>query len=80
MGTFLLGILTVGVGFYCVYKTDAVMSFTGRIEWAEQKFGGGGSRTFIKLTGVIISLLGLAIMTGLHTRILGGLADILVRR
>jgi len=52
---YFIGILGTVAGFMLVWKTTSILSFTGRIEFAEKYLGTeGGSRLFIKLVGVLI--------------------------
>jgi predicted small integral membrane protein len=52
---YFIGILGTVAGFMLVWKTSAVLSFTGQIEFAEKYLGTeGGSRLFIKLVGLLI--------------------------
>ncbi len=52
---YFIGILGAVAGFMLVWKTSAVLSFTGRIDFAEKYLGTeGGSRLFIKIVGVLI--------------------------
>jgi hypothetical protein len=63
------GILLIIAGLPFVMKTDWFMQNFGSIAWAEQHMGGGGSWMFYKLLGILISLVGILMATGL----LGGL-------
>ena len=65
------------VGFLMVKKTDVVLSWFGRIPFAEDKFGQGGSRFFYKLLGVIIVFIGIFISTNIISDILSDLACII---
>jgi predicted small integral membrane protein len=52
---YFIGIFGTVAGFMMIWKTPAVLSFTGRIEFAEKYLGTeGGSRLFIKLVGVLV--------------------------
>jgi hypothetical protein len=52
---YFIGILGTVAGFMMIWKTPAVLSFTGRIDFAEKYLGtDGGSRLFIKLVGVLV--------------------------
>ncbi len=55
-----------------VWKTDAFYSMLGSVDWADRTLGGGGSRTFYKLLGVGILIIGVMIMTNLFEIIVGG--------
>jgi len=52
---YFIGLLGTVAGFMLVWKTTPILSFTGRIDFAEKYLGTeGGSRLFIKLVGVVI--------------------------
>ncbi|MBI4598918.1 hypothetical protein HY734_01830 [Candidatus Uhrbacteria bacterium] len=74
-----LGLLVIAVGVHMVWKTDFYLDFSGPIDFAEQKFGPGGTRTYLKLFGVGVCFIGMAIATNLIADILGGIAGIFVR-
>ena len=67
------------VGFLIVKKTTVILEWFGRNEFAESKFGPGGSRFFYKLVGVGAAVIGMAIATNLITDWLEGLACLLSR-
>lgn len=69
-----LGIIVAAVGFMMIYKTTVFFGWSGRIAWAEQKLGPGGTRTFLKLFGLGLIFLGIFIMTGIINDIMSGLA------
>jgi hypothetical protein len=52
---YFIGALGTVAGFLLVWKTTAVLNFTGSIAFAEKYLGmEGGSRLFIKLIGLIV--------------------------
>jgi len=52
---YFIGILGTIAGFMLIWKTSAVLSFTGQIDFAEKYLGTeGGTRLFIKIIGVIV--------------------------
>jgi hypothetical protein len=52
---YFIGIFGTIAGFLLVWKTTAVLNFTGSIDFAEKYLGmEGGSRLFIKLVGLVI--------------------------
>lgn len=75
---FILGLIILALGIWVVIKTEYMLEFIGRVEWAEDKLGPGGSRTFYKLLGMVIILIGFATMTNLISGILAGIARLLV--
>ena len=72
----LIGFLVAGLGFMMAWKTTSFLEFTGRIDWAEEKLGPGGSTTFLKLLGIGTILLGFMIVTNLHVNVLQGFAGL----
>lgn len=69
----LLGIVVSGVGMSMVYYTNTYLSMIGRIEWAEQNLGSGGSRFFYKILGIIVAFLGIILITNLWDELVGDL-------
>lgn len=72
-----LGLAVMVVGFMMVRKTNVVISWFGRVPFAEQKFGSGGSIFFYKLLGTAIVFLGIFIATNVISGILEDLAGLL---
>jgi len=66
------GLLIAFIGFTFVWKTEKYLQNFGTITWAEIKFGPGGSRTFYKLLGIIIILVGFMLATNLLGNLLLG--------
>lgn len=62
---FFIGLVILAVGVSMVVKTGSWLGFLGRNEWAEQKFGPGGSRLLYKIIGLIFCFLGILGITGL---------------
>ena len=60
-----------------VKKTDKFMSWFGRIPFAEDKFGQGGSYFFYKLLGTLIVFIGIFTVTNIISDMLGSLACVL---
>jgi len=75
-----LGIAVAAVGFLIVWKSETIFGWTGTIDWAEEKLGTGQSRLFIKLMGLLVSVIGVFIASNIISDILGALASVLVRR
>ncbi len=67
----LVGFIIIAVGFGMVWKTEVMLQIMGRNWWAERTFGAGGSRTYYKLWGMAIALLGIVVATDLFDRIVG---------
>ncbi|MFA5947124.1 MAG: hypothetical protein WC813_03805 [Patescibacteria group bacterium] len=68
----LIGIAVALAGCLIVWKTQIMLDSVGPIEWAERNLGGGGSRLFYKLLGVVIILIGFMVITNLFNDIVGG--------
>lgn len=52
---YFIGALGTVAGFMMIWKTPAVLSFTGQIDFAEKYLGTeGGTRLFIKLVGMLV--------------------------
>lgn len=72
-----LGIFVMIVGFLMVQKTDVVLEWFGEVPFAEEKMGPGMSRTFYKLLGVGVVIIGMAITTNVITGMLESFARLL---
>jgi len=72
-----LGIIVMLIGYLIVKKTDVVLSWFGRIPFAENKFGQGGSWLFYKLIGITICFIGIFIATNIISGILEDIAKLL---
>jgi hypothetical protein len=75
----ILGLVVMAVGFHMVWKTLAYQDWIGLIDFAEEKFGSGGTNTFLKLIGALICFIGVAIATNLISDILTSFAGLFVR-
>lgn len=67
IGRIIVGVLIAALGWFMVWKTEWFLSMLGYIEWAERHLGGGGTRTFYKLGGIAVILIGLMVITNLFT-------------
>ena len=67
------------VGFFMIYRTIWFFNLTGRIAWAEDKLGGGGTRVCYKILGLLIIFLGIFTISGIIDDILGSFANLFVR-
>lgn len=74
-----LGLLIIAAGVHMVMKTEFYFDLVGEIPFAEKQFGTGGTRFFLKLFGVGVCFIGMAVATNLISDILGGIAGIFVR-
>jgi len=61
---YIVGLIVIAIAALLVIKTEWFYSMTGAIDWAEQHVGAGGTRTFIKIVGIILFFLALLYMTG----------------
>lgn len=79
MGKIILGLLIMGTGFMITYKSEWLLHNLGRVNWAEQHLGlEGGTRLFYKLIGIGIIFLGIFIITGIWSDILGGFVKLFI--
>lgn len=74
-----LGLAVMVVGFLMVWRTEKFQVWVGQIDWAEQKFGNGGTRTFLKLLGVGVAFFGIFIVTNIASDLFAGFASIFDR-
>lgn len=61
---YIIGLIFIGLGYLVVWKTTQIVNGFGRIAWAENKLGPGGTFTFYKLFGVGLIVFGFLVMTG----------------
>ena len=71
----LLGVGICVVGYLMALKTNWWLEILGPIPWAERTFVSGGSRTFYKLLGTLIIVIGFIVITDLFDSIVGGLVN-----
>lgn len=64
------------VGFLIVRHTDKVLEWFGYIDYAEEKFGPGGSRFLYKIIGILAVFIGIFIATNIISDILGSFAGL----
>jgi hypothetical protein len=69
----LLGLGIIVVGYLMALKTNWFLDILGPVEWAERHIVGGGTRTFYKLLGMLIIIIGIIVVTDLYDEIIGGL-------
>lgn len=60
-----IGLIVAAIGCYMVLRTETILGFFGTVDWAEQKLGGGGTRLFYKLLGIVIVFVGFMVATNL---------------
>ena len=62
----IVGIIGIVIGSIMVIRSEWLLSFFGRINWAEIHLGSeGGTRVFYKLLGILAIIISLMIMTGM---------------
>jgi len=61
----LLGLGIAGVGSFLVIQTKIFLDFFGHSEWADSKFGGGGTNLLYKTIGLLLVFIGFMVMTNL---------------
>ena len=60
----LISLFLIVGGILMIAFTKPVVDFTGRFDFAERWFPGGGTYTFIKLAGLAMTILSFMWMTG----------------
>ena len=61
----LIGIGLIALGSFMLIKSELLLSWFGRIAWAEEKLGAeGGTRIFYKIVGMGFIVLAFLIMSG----------------
>ena len=73
----LIGVGICVVGYLLAAKTQWWLDILGPVAWAERTFASGGSRTFYKLLGTLIIVIGFIVITDLFDSIVGGLANMI---
>jgi len=61
----LLGLGIAAVGVFFTVRTRTVVEFFGRVDYFDQKLGGGGTNLFYKFLGILGSLIGFLVATNL---------------
>lgn len=62
----IVGIIGIVIGSIMVIRSEWLLSFFGRINWAEIHLGSeGGTRVLYKLIGISAIIISLMIMTGM---------------
>jgi len=75
-----VGLIMIVLGIAMVIKTEAMMSLTGKIDWAEIHMRlSGGTRPFLKLVGIGIIIVGIIVMLNLIENIFGPLLRTIFR-
>ncbi len=61
----LIGLALVALGIYLVWKTESIIGFFGRSDWADTKFGGGGTSLLYKTIGLLFIFIGFIVTTNM---------------
>ncbi|MFH1425941.1 MAG: hypothetical protein ABIG66_00720 [Candidatus Kerfeldbacteria bacterium] len=61
---YVIGVIMIAFGVFVIWKTESMIRMMGKISWAEDKFGSGGTWTFWKVVGLALILLAFFIMSG----------------
>lgn len=67
----LLGLAIAAAGTFLVVKTKIFLDFFGHSQWADAKFGGGGSNLMYKVIGLVLAFIGFMVATNLWDAFLG---------
>jgi len=76
----LIGAVLLVAGILLVIFSQKIYNNFGPNRWAEEKLGGGGTVSLLRIVGAILILLGLFIWVGLFDLIFGGIARTLFGR
>lgn len=68
----IVGLIVCAVGYLMVWKPGAFYEFIGPLGFAEKLFM-GGSKSFYKMFGIVVILIGFLVVTNLHVAFFGGL-------
>lgn len=66
-----IGLIGVIIGLLITIYNERVFNMTGRWAWAEKHFMSGGTRTGIKLVGILCTVIFFVYMTGTLESFLG---------
>ena len=69
----LIGLLLIILGFLLVWKSNKVVNFGGKSDWAEKNLGtSGGTNLMYKLIGILVIFFGLLVVTAQEQGFLEG--------
>jgi len=71
--SYLFALIVVLLGLVLVIKSEWFMNNFGRIAWAEEHLGGGGSRLMYKLIGLVFIFGAIFAVTGIMEDIVVGI-------
>lgn len=57
----IIGLLIIAAGALITIFNEKVFAIVGRVDWAEDKLGPGGSHFFFQIVGVIIAFIGMTV-------------------
>ena len=69
----IIGLLTMVVGFFMVYRPRFFVDFIGHQAWVEKVFSVSDDELAYKIIGIIVIFIGALIMTGLVWDLVGWL-------
>lgn len=69
----LIGVVLLVAGLLTVIFSQKIYDGFGPIKFAEEKLGGGGTVSLLRIVGAVLILLGLFIWVGLFDIIFGGI-------
>lgn len=76
---FFLGLILIVIGAMITMKSEAMLNAWGRIQWFEEHLGvDGGSRLGYKLIGMLVTGIGILLVTGLYNGFMEGLLSPLI--
>jgi hypothetical protein len=58
------GLLLIAASFVLIKWREKIVELVGKIPWAEQKLGRGGTYTLMVLIAILCFILGVALLTG----------------
>lgn len=61
---FLIFIIGMALGFLCLLKTLPIGTMIGPLDWAERRFGVGGTFTAVKLFGIFLIIIAVVLLIG----------------
>lgn len=77
MGRIIIGALLVVVGIFTVIFSRQIYENWGANRWAEEKLGGAGTLTLIRIIGVTLILFGFFVWFRIFDLIFGGIGETL---
>jgi len=75
----IFGAILIIIGPILIIKTDIFYRMVGKIGWAENKLGSGGTILLINIIGLILIFVGLTMVLGFFDGIIGFVFDPILR-